>query len=129
MVADQSLQVGTPLDEHNTRTISWPADEPLAGSFQRIEDCAGRAVITPMTENEPVLEANLAPKAAGAGLPATIPAGMRAVSVAVNDVVGVAGFAGAGGLAARISLELFAPCPSKPSIPAPSTRRPTVMWT
>ena len=92
VVADQPLQVGTPLDEHNTRTISWPADEPLAGSFQKIEDCAGRAVITPMTLNEPVLEANLAPKAAGAGLPATIPEGMRAVSVAVNDVVGVAGF-------------------------------------
>ena len=49
-------------------------------------------MITPMTLNEPVLEANLAPKAAGAGLPATIPEGMRAVSVAVNDVVGVAGF-------------------------------------
>ncbi len=92
VVADQPLQVGTPLDQHNTRTISWPADEPLAGSFQRQEDCIGRAVITPMTLNEPVLEANLAPKAAGAGLPASIPAGMRAVSVAVNDVVGVAGF-------------------------------------
>ena len=92
VVADQPLQVGTPLDEHNTRTISWPVDEPLAGSFHSIQDCAGRAVITPMTVNEPVLEANLAPKAAGAGLPATIPAGMRAVSVAVNDVVGVAGF-------------------------------------
>lgn len=92
VVADQSLQVGTPLDEHNLRTISWPANEPLAGSFHRPEDCIGRAVITPLAVNEPVLEANLAPKASGAGLPATIPAGMRAVSVAVNDVVGVAGF-------------------------------------
>lgn len=92
VVAAEPLQVGTPLDENNTRTISWPSDEPLAGSFHRSEECLGRAVITPMVENEPILEANLAPRAAGAGLPATIPEGMRAVSVAVNDVVGVAGF-------------------------------------
>jgi pilus assembly protein CpaB len=92
VVAAVPLKVGMPLDSNNTRTISWPAEEPLAGSFRRVEDCIGRAVITPLTENEPVLEANLAPRAAGAGLPATIPEGMRAVSVAVNDVVGVAGF-------------------------------------
>jgi pilus assembly protein CpaB len=92
VVAAEPLQVGTPLDEHNTKTIAWPADEPLDGAFRRTADCAGRAVITPMALNEPILDANLAPKAAGAGLPAAIPEGMRAVSVAVNDVVGVAGF-------------------------------------
>lgn len=92
VVADEPLQIGTPLDADKIRTISWPADEPIAGSFHRIEDCVGRAVITPMAVNQPILEANLAPRAAGAGLPATIPEGMRAVSVAVNDVVGVAGF-------------------------------------
>jgi pilus assembly protein CpaB len=92
VVADRALQLGTRLDASNLQVISWPSDAPLAGSFSRIEDCVGRAVITPVAENEPILEANLAPKAAGAGLPATIPEGMRAVSVAVNDVVGVAGF-------------------------------------
>jgi pilus assembly protein CpaB len=92
VVAGRALQVGTRLDASNLQEISWPSDAPLAGSFSRIQDCEGRAVITPVTPNEPILEANLAPKAAGAGLPATIPEGMRAVSVAVNDVVGVAGF-------------------------------------
>lgn len=92
VVAAEPLQVGTPLDERNTKTIAWPADEPLDGSFRRAADCTGRAVITPIAVNEPILEANLAPRAAGAGLPAAIPEGMRAVSVAVNDVVGVAGF-------------------------------------
>lgn len=92
VVASEPLQVGTPLDAGNTKTIAWPADEQLDGSFHRTADCAGRAVITPIAVNEPILEANLAPKAAGAGLPAAIPEGMRAVSVAVNDVVGVAGF-------------------------------------
>jgi pilus assembly protein CpaB len=51
-----------------------------------------RAIITPLAENEPVLESKLAPKEAGAGLSATIPEGMRALSVGVNDVVSVAGF-------------------------------------
>jgi len=92
VVAYRSMQLGTRLDAQNLRMISWPGDEPIPGSFSRIEDCAGRALITPVAENEPILEERLAPKEAGAGLPATIPEGMRAVSVAVNDVVGVAGF-------------------------------------
>ena len=92
VVARLSMQLGTRLDENNLRVISWPGDEPIAGTFPRIEDCIGRAVITNVAENEPILESKLAPKEAGAGLPATIPEGMRALSVAVNDVVGVAGF-------------------------------------
>jgi pilus assembly protein CpaB len=42
--------------------------------------------------NEPITETKLAPREAGAGLPPTIPAGMRAMAVRVNDVIGVAGF-------------------------------------
>jgi pilus assembly protein CpaB len=92
VVADRPMQLGVRLDPNNLRLISWPGDAPIPGSFSRIEDCAGRALITPMAENEPVLESKLAPREAGAGLPATIPEGMRALSVAVNDVIGVAGF-------------------------------------
>ena len=92
VVADHALQLGMRLDANNLRVISWPANEPLAGSFPEIEKCAGRALLTPVAENEPILESKLAPTQAGAGLPATIPEGMRALSVAVNDVVGVAGF-------------------------------------
>jgi pilus assembly protein CpaB len=92
VVAAVPLQLGARLDPSNLRVISWPADQPVAGMFTHIEDCANRAVITNLAENEPVLESKLAPKEAGAGLPATIPEGMRAVSVAVNEVVGVAGF-------------------------------------
>jgi pilus assembly protein CpaB len=92
VVAAEALQVGTRVDASNLRTIEWPAGDPISGMFAKISDCAGRAVITPMAENEPILETNLAPMGSGAGLPATIPEGMRAVSVAVNDVVGVAGF-------------------------------------
>ena len=92
VVASVPLALGTRLDSTNLRIIQWPANQAVAGMFTRIEDCANRAIITPLAANEPVLEAKLAPKESGAGLSATIPEGMRAVSVAVNEVVGVAGF-------------------------------------
>jgi pilus assembly protein CpaB len=48
--------------------------------------------VTQVVENEPILDQKLAPREAGAGLPAAIPEGMRAISVRVDDVVSVAGF-------------------------------------
>jgi pilus assembly protein CpaB len=92
VVAAVPLQLGTRLDSTNVRLIQWPANQKVAGMHSRVEDVANRAIITPLAENEPVLEGKLAPKESGAGLSATIPEGMRAVSVAVNEVVGVAGF-------------------------------------
>jgi pilus assembly protein CpaB len=92
VVAAVPLQVGTRVDANNLKTIPWPSSEPVVGTFTRIEDCANRALITPVAANELIVEGKLAPREAGAGLPATIPDGMRAMSVAVNDVVGVAGF-------------------------------------
>jgi pilus assembly protein CpaB len=52
----------------------------------------GRGLVMPMIQNEPFLELKLAPKDAGAGLPPAIPPGLRAVSVKVNEVIGVAGY-------------------------------------
>ena len=46
----------------------------------------------PVIENEPILPMKLASKEAGAGLPPVIPPGLRAVSVRVNEVIGVAGY-------------------------------------
>jgi pilus assembly protein CpaB len=92
VVAAVPLQLGTRLDASNVRVIQWPAGQQMAGMFSRVEDVANRAIITPLAENEPVLEAKLSPKEAGAGLSSTIPEGMRALSIAVNEVVGVAGF-------------------------------------
>ena len=86
------LPLGTRLDASMLKTISWPPGDPVTGMCTRIQDCTNRALITPVAENEPILESKLAPTAAGAGLAAVIPEGMRAMSVAVNDVVGVAGF-------------------------------------
>ena len=52
----------------------------------------GRASILPLVQGEVVLDQELARREAGSGLPVTIPDGMRAVSVGVDDVVAVAGF-------------------------------------
>ncbi|HTC63223.1 MAG TPA: Flp pilus assembly protein CpaB [Candidatus Saccharimonadales bacterium] len=92
VVTSKPLPLGTRLQAADLRLVTWPAAQPVLGMFTRVEDCINRAVITSMVENEPLLEGKLAPKDGGAGLSATIPDGMRAVSVSVNDVIGVAGF-------------------------------------
>src|ERR1700676_2771904 len=92
VVASVPMQLGTRIDARNLRLIPWPSSAPVTGTFTRIEDCANRALITPVAANELILESKLASVEAGAGLPATIPEGMRALSVSVNEVVGVAGF-------------------------------------
>ena len=92
VVAAAPLPLGTRLDSNNVKLIGWPAGQPVNGMFTRVEDANNRALITAVAENEPILDAKLAPQGAGGGLPATIPEGMRALSVSVNEVVGVAGF-------------------------------------
>jgi pilus assembly protein CpaB len=62
------------------------------GSFSNPEELVGRGLILPVVQNEPFLPSKLAPKEAGAGLPPVIAPGYRALSVRVNDVVGVAGY-------------------------------------
>ncbi len=92
VVAREALEIGTRLTAADVQTIPWPGNAPVPGMLTRVEDAVGRAVITPVVPNEMILESKLAPREGGAGLQATIPEGMRAVSVAVNEVVGDAGF-------------------------------------
>jgi pilus assembly protein CpaB len=92
VVVNQKIALGTRLTRAELQTIAWPKAVALPGSFHELDEVLGRGVIVPMEPNEPVLEAKLAPKNAGAGLMTAIPDGMRAVSVKVNDVIGVAGF-------------------------------------
>ncbi len=92
VVAAAPLNLGTRLRAEQLQLLPWPAGQPMQGMFTRIEDCVGRALTSPVLENEAILENKLAPKEAGAGLAATIPEGMRALSVRVNEVIGVAGF-------------------------------------
>jgi pilus assembly protein CpaB len=92
VVAAANLDVGAALRAEDLRTIQWPAASVPGGAFQKPEALVGRGLIAPVVEHEPILPAKLASKEAGAGLPPVIPEGMRAVSVRVNDVIGVAGY-------------------------------------
>ena len=92
VVAAQPLKLGTRIDGSMVKTIQWPSGSRPEGMFGEVTEVANRAVVNNIAENEPILAANLASTDSGAGLSATIPEGMRAVSVSVNDVVGVAGF-------------------------------------
>jgi pilus assembly protein CpaB len=92
VVAATEMPVGTLLTRESVKLVAWPAQTPLQGGFANIDDVVDRGLIAGVVENEPLSESKLASKAAGAGLPPSITPGMRAISVKVNEVIGVAGF-------------------------------------
>ena len=91
LVASHDLQVGALIHDSDLSEVAWSGAIPDHALKTR-QDLAGRGVIATIYGNEPILDGRLAPKGAGAGLAATIPVGMRAVALAVNEVVGLAGF-------------------------------------
>lgn len=93
-VASRDLELGALVQEREIRTQDFLTPPP--GAILKKEDILNRGVIVPIHGDEPFYEKSLAPKGAGAGFAATIPEGMRAFAVHVNEVVGVAGFAVAG---------------------------------
>jgi pilus assembly protein CpaB len=92
LVAASDMDLGAEVRSEDLRAIQWPADAVPMGAFSNPDDLVGRGLIQPVTQNEVFLPAKLASKEAGAGLPPIIPEGYRALSVRVNDVVGVAGY-------------------------------------
>ena len=90
VVATNDLQLGTELKADDLKVVNFPQGNAPEGAFQRVADVAGRGLIVPIVKNEVILPAKLASKESGAGLPPVIPEGMRAVSVRVNYVIGVA---------------------------------------
>lgn len=92
VVAASDLPLGTELAADHLRVIQWPADAVPMGAFGTVEALAGRGLVQSVVANEAILPGKLAPTEAGAGLPPVIPEGFRALSVRVNDVVGVAGY-------------------------------------
>jgi pilus assembly protein CpaB len=91
IVAARDLQVGALIHDTDLIEMPWGASLPEHAMKTR-QDILGRGVVSPIYAGEPILEKRLAPKGAGAGLASTIPVGMRAVALRVNEVVGLAGF-------------------------------------
>ena len=92
VVAARDLNVGQLITDSDLRMVAMSAAVLPHGSFHNIAEVVGRGVVLPMQANEVVLGTKIAGSEEGAGLPAMITHGMRAVSVKVNDVVSVAGF-------------------------------------
>jgi pilus assembly protein CpaB len=92
VVANADISLGAELKAEDLKVAQFPDGQAPEGAFVRPEEILGRGVIVPIVKNEPILPAKLASKEAGAGLPPVIPEGMRAVSVRVNEVIGVAGY-------------------------------------
>lgn len=91
VIAARNLEIGALVGDSDLKMGDWPG--PMAkGMVTSKAAITGRGVISPMYEGEPILDYRLALTGAGGGMAATIPAGMRACAVKVNDVVGVAGF-------------------------------------
>lgn len=92
VVAAHDMPMGSRITKDYVKLVAWPASSPVEKGFTTIESVLNRGLITSVVANEPLTESKLAPLEAGAGLPPSITEGMRAVSVKVNEVIGVAGF-------------------------------------
>jgi pilus assembly protein CpaB len=92
VVAAADISLGSELRKEDLTVVNFPAGQAPEGAFPRVTDVVGRGVISPLVKNEVVIPAKLASKEAGSGLPPVIPEGMRALSVRVNEVIGVAGY-------------------------------------
>jgi pilus assembly protein CpaB len=91
LVMNRDLELGALIKDADVKNAEWVGPLPK-GLVVKRENVVGRGVVSALYEGEPVLESRLAPVGSGGGLAATIPVGMRACAVRVNEVVGVAGF-------------------------------------
>jgi len=91
VAAASDLKLGTVITSADLTTVSIAGGAPKDAILDA-KDAIGRGVISDIYQGEPILDSRLAPKGSGGGLAATIPEGMRACAVKVDEVVGVAGF-------------------------------------
>jgi pilus assembly protein CpaB len=90
-LAARDLELGAVLREEDVALADWPGPVPM-GALLRMQDAMSRGLITKLIAKEQIMDSQLTPTGAGGGFAVIIPKGMRAVAVAVNEVVGVAGF-------------------------------------
>jgi pilus assembly protein CpaB len=91
IVATHDMEVGSLVGPHDVKTSRWFGSIPK-GAAVKTDAVLHRGVITRIYEGEPIFTDRLSAAGAGGGLAATIPPGLRACAVKVNEVVGVAGF-------------------------------------
>ncbi len=92
-VVRADMETGAKLAAEAVELVDWPRASVPPGAFTDIKALQGRVTRSPLARGEPVLEAKLAPAGTKGGLSAVVGEGKRAMTVRVNDVIGVAGFA------------------------------------
>jgi pilus assembly protein CpaB len=93
IVAERDLTMGTRLQPDMLQTLDWPKAATIQGPLTTLDQAVGRVIRTPMLRGEPLLHSKLAPMGEKGGLSSVLAPGQRAVTVKVNEIMGVAGFA------------------------------------
>ena len=91
VAAAKDIPLGAVLTNADLTTMTVTGTPPK-GAIVKPEDAIGRGVVTQIFQGEPILQSHLAGLGSGGGLAPTIPPGMRACAVRVDEVIGVAGF-------------------------------------
>jgi pilus assembly protein CpaB len=93
VIASADMSLGQRVSPDMLKVSDWPAGSVPPGTFNDVKKLEGRVLKASLSRGEPVLEAKLSPVGTLGGLSAVINEGKRAITVRVNDVIGVAGFA------------------------------------
>ena len=93
VVAGSDIDLGSRLTPPMLKAVEWPSGSMPKGAFANPADLDSRVLRASVLSGEPILESKLAPVGSKGGLSAVVAEGKRAMTVRVNDVVGVAGFA------------------------------------
>lgn len=93
VVAAVDIELGSRVNPQMVKAVPWPSGNLPPGTFSKPEDLDDRVVKTNILRGEAILDAKLAPVGSKGGLSAVIKEGNRAMTVRVNEVIGVAGFA------------------------------------
>jgi pilus assembly protein CpaB len=93
VVAAMDIELGSKINPQMLTSVDWPTGSIPQGAFTDLKQLQDRVVRTSVGRGEALLERKLMPVGAQGGLSAVIAEGKRAMTVRVNDVIGVAGFA------------------------------------
>ena len=91
-VAKVAIPLGTKIIPEQIMVVQFPPESTPDGAFESVDKLAGRVAVVNIAAREPITEARLAPEGTAGGLSAVIPEGYRAMTVKVDDVVGISGF-------------------------------------
>lgn len=92
VAAEIAIPFGTKVDERHLKTLQMPVEFAPPGSFSKIEEVVDRVTVQPIVPGEILMRERFTEYQDGSTLAALVSEKMRAVTVRVDDVIGVAGF-------------------------------------